>query len=103
MSVFSVVPKDTSRFLAVRSWPGNEEDIENIFGDRLRKSKHPRFYDWELVSISGYQVDPVERGDWLVLYPDNTIKKYRHKEFEDKFILMESVFNLPDPTGKQEQ
>lgn len=102
MSAFTVVPKDEGRYLAVRSWPGNEEDIENIFGERIRKSVQPRFYDWELISVSGYKVDPVQRGDWLVLFPNNDIHKYSQREFSAKFIIMESIFNLPDPTGEQE-
>lgn len=103
MSVFSVVPRDTTRYLAVRSWPGNEEDIENIFGDRVRKSEAPNFYDWELVSQGGYEVDPVGRGDWLVLEPSNVIQHYTAEEFTEKFTILESIFELPDPTGKQDQ
>lgn len=102
MSAFSVIPRGEGRFLAVRSWPGNEEDIENIFGDRVRKVDST-FYDWELVTAAGYEVDPVCRGDWLVLSPSNSIKKYSHKEFEAKYLVMESIFDLPNPTGKQEQ
>lgn len=102
MSAFSAVPKDTSRYLAVRSWPGNEEDIENIFGDRVRRSEAPNFYDWELVTSAGYEVEPVSRGDWLVLTPKNAIKRYSAEEFNDKYSIMESIFTLDDPTGKKE-
>lgn len=103
MSAFSVVPKESSRYLAVRSWPGNEEDIESIFGDRVRKSEAPNFYDWELVTTAGYEIEPVQRGDWLVLTPKNSIQRYSAEEFTSKFSIMESIFNLPDPTGKQDQ
>lgn len=103
MSAFAVVPKSTARCLAVRSWPGNEDDIENIFGHRVRKSEDPGFYDWVLLSESGYVADPVSRGDWLVLDPKNEIRRYSAEEFTAKFSIMESIFNLPDPTGKQDQ
>lgn len=103
MSAFTVIPKGKGRYLAVRSWPGNEEDIENIFGDRVRKSESPGFYDWELVTESGYEVDPVCRGDWLVLTPNNVIQRVPQKEFEKEFTIMESIFNIPNPTGEKDQ
>lgn len=102
MSAFTVVPKQT-RMTAVRSWPGNEETIENLFGDRVVKSKAPGYYDWTIPAQGGYEFDVVQRGDWLVLTEHNQIVRYTHEKFEDKFVIMESVFDLPDPTGKQEQ
>lgn len=101
MSAFSVVPKATSRFLAVRVWPGNEDDLENIFGDRLVKSD-TSFYEYAVVSAGGHEHTPVSRGDWLVLTPSNVVEVYSTKDFDQKFSIMESIFNLPDPTGKQE-
>lgn len=101
MSAFTVVPKQT-RMTAVRSWPGNEETIENLFGDRVVKSEDPDYYDWQIISHGRYDVQVVERGDWLVLTGHNHIVRYTHEKFEDEFILMESVFDLPDPTGDQQ-
>lgn len=94
MSVFSVIPKQ-SRLLAVRSWPGNEEDIENIFGDKVRKSQ--AHYDWDIIGPSGNRESPVFRGDWIVLDSQNGIKKYTNAEFEKEFTIMENVFHLQFP------
>lgn len=100
MSAFTVVPKGDSRFLAVRVWPGNEEDLENIFGSRLRKSEKPD-YDYFLVSGPAQLTEPVSRGDWIVLSPGNSVLRYTNDEFRANFIIMESIFNLEDPTGKE--
>lgn len=102
MSAFSVIPKETNRHIAVRSWPGNESDIEDIFGDRVCKVTS-NFYDYALVSVGGYMHDPICRGDWLVLAPNNIIEHLTSEEFTAKFSILESIFDLPDPTGKQEQ
>lgn len=101
MSAFTVVPKQT-RMTAVRSWPGNEESIKNIFGDRVVESEAPDYYDWQIPAQGGYEFDVVQRGDWLVLTGHNQIVRYTHEKFENEFIIMESVFDLPDPTGDQQ-
>lgn len=104
MSVFSVIPKQ-SRLIAVRSWPGNEDDIENIFGDKVRKSQ--AHYDWDILGPSGNRVAPVFRGDWIVLDAENNIKRYTNAQFENEFTIMENVFNIQppaeDPTQYEEQ
>lgn len=102
MSAFSVVPKDLTRYLAVRVWPGNEEDVESIFGDYLTFSTPGDLYDYEMLYEDGHTT-PVARGDWLVLHPDNTVEHLSTTKFSEKFTILESVFNLPDPTGKQDQ
>lgn len=102
MSAFSIVPRQT-RQLAVRSWPGNEETIENLFGDRVVKSEDPDYYDWKIPSQGGYEFDVVQRGDWLVLTERGRVVKYTHEKFEAEFVIMESAFDLEDPTGKKDQ
>lgn len=94
VSVFTVIPKQ-ARLLAVRSWPGNEDDIENIFGDRVRKS--PAHYDYDILGPSGSREAPVFRGDWIVLDADNNIKRYTHVQFEKEFTIMENVFHVQYP------
>ena len=103
MSAFSVVPKDLTRYLAVRVWPGNEEDVENIFGDYVAFADPGSLHDYLLVSENGEYTTAIARGDWLVLHPDNTVEHLSTTKFSEKFTILESVFNLPDPTGKQDQ
>lgn len=102
MSAFAVVPKETNRFIAVRVWPGNEDDVESIFGDWVRKASSS-FYDYVLSPADGRDSEPLSRGDWLVLTPTNQVEHYTTAEFSSRFTIMESIFNLPDPTGKQDQ
>ena len=103
MSAFTVIPKDMDRHLAVMSWPGNEEKIENIFGSRVQRTEDPDFYDWLLLSESGYEAEPVQQGNWIVLSPDNSIKVYSHDDFTSEFTILETAFELHDPTGSKEQ
>lgn len=105
MSAFNVVPKNVTRYLAVRVWPGNEEDVESIFGDYVAFVDDPKetLYDYLLLSEDGDSTTPIARGDWLVLHPDNTVEHLSTTKFSEKFTILESVFNLPDPTGKQDQ
>ena len=94
MSVFSIIPKQ-ARLLAVRSWPGNEDSIENLFGDKVRKSN--AHYDWDILSEEGVRVEPVFRGDWIVLDLNNGIRRFTHAQFEKEFTVMENVFDLQFP------
>lgn len=100
MSVFSIIPKQ-ARLLAVRSWPGNEEDIENIFGDKVRKSQ--AHYDWDIVGPSGSREGAIFRGDWIVLDSENKLRKYTNAEFEKEFIIMENVFHVDYPEDMKTQ
>lgn len=100
MSAFTVAPKNT-RMLAVRSWPGDEETIENLFGDRVSKVMG-QSYDWEVRSHGRYTDQLVQRGDWFVLTGHNHIVRYTHEKFEADFIILESAFDLDNPTGMQE-
>lgn len=100
MSAFTVVPKET-QMLAVRSWPGNEETIENLFGDRVH-AVMDNSCDWEIRPHGRYTDQLVQRGDWFVLTGHNHIVRYTHEKFEATFIIVESAFDLDDPTGTHE-